>query len=158
MDRAGVRAGPSLRARALALLAAREHSALELRRKLSAHAESEDQLDALLGELAGKGLLSEQRFAEGLVRRRAQRYGLRRIAMELDQHAIPDDLRAPLLRELAAGEGERALQVWRKRFGHPPADAQERARQQRFLAQRGYTGDIIAWVMKQVRSEDPRLR
>lgn len=155
-DASGVR-GPkpiSLRARALGLLATREHSASELTRKLAAHAESAEQVEALVGELASRGLLSDHRFAESLIRRRSQRYGLRRIERELDQHAISSDLLAPLLRELANDERERAFQVWRKRFGSVPVAAAERARQQRFLAQRGFSGETIAWVLKRARDEE----
>lgn len=139
----------SLRARALNLLANREHSRSELHRKLSPHAESDEQIEALLDEFQRVGYLSEQRFAESLVRRRALRYGRRFIEQELGQHRVPDEVAAPLLRELAQGERERALALWGKRFGHPPADLAERARQHRFLAQRGFDADTVAWVLRQ---------
>lgn len=136
----------SLRARALALLAMRDYSVAELTRKLAPHAESPEQLEALLAEFTARGLVSNARFAESLVRRRAERYGVRRIAQELGQHGLDADTVAPLMRDLAAGERERALAVWRKRFGAPPVDLAERAKQQRFLAQRGFSAEVIAWV------------
>lgn len=126
----------------------REHSRLEMRRKLAPHAESADQVDALLDDLAARGFFSEERFVESLIRRRAERYGLRRIERELDEHRIPDAMRTPMMRELAAGERARALEVWRKRFGCLPADVAERARQHRFLAARGFDGAVIAWVFR----------
>ena len=44
---------------------------------------------------------------------------------------------------LASGsDGARAREVWRKKFGQPPADAAERARQLRFLAARGFSGEV----------------
>ncbi len=38
--------------------------------------------------------------------------------------------------------------AWSKRFDGPASDVGERARQHRFLAQRGFTADAIAWVMR----------
>lgn len=145
------RPGPSLRARAVALLANREHSPIELQRKLSPHAESAEQLASVLDELRAAGYLSEARFAESLVRRRAERYGQRRIAQELDGHDLPDAVRASALRELAVTERERALDIWRKRFGHPPEGLAEKGRQYRFLAQRGFDGEVISWVLRRAR-------
>ena len=142
------RPGLSLKGRALKYLAQREHSRLELQRKLAPHAETPEQVDTVLGELARAGLFSEQRFADALVHRRAARFGVRRIAQELDQHRLRDADTAAALTELRRTERDRAQAIWRKRFGQPPADLAERARQHRFLAQRGFGGDTIAWVLR----------
>jgi regulatory protein len=48
---------------------------------------------------------------------------------------------------LRGSEVERARAVWRKKFGAPPADAAARAKQMRFLASRGFTGDTIQKVV-----------
>ncbi len=143
----------SLRARALSLLANREPSRGELLRKLSPHAESVEQLGALLDEFERAGYLSEQRFAESLVRRRSQRYGRRHIEQELGQHGVPDEVSAPLLRELAADERERAMALWVRRFGAPAQDLRERARQHRFLAQRGFDTETVVWVLRQAAAQ-----
>jgi regulatory protein len=37
--------------------------------------------------------------------------------------------------------------VWRRKFGQPPANAQERARQMRFLHGRGFPADVIRKVL-----------
>jgi regulatory protein len=138
----------SLNGRALRLLAQREHSPVELRRKLAPHAESDEQLDAVLRALEAEGFLSPQRFAESLAHRRAQRFGLRRIEQELGTHRLDTGATASVLERLRSTERERALAAWRKRFGTIPVDSAERARQHRFLAQRGFTGDAIAWVLR----------
>mgnify|MGYP000975580650 CR=1 FL=1 len=78
----------SLRARALSYLARREHSRVEMRRKLAPHAESPEQLDSLLDTLEAQGLLSIERFAESVVHRRAGRFGAARIRQELRQHDL----------------------------------------------------------------------
>jgi regulatory protein len=138
----------SLRGRALSLLSMREHSRAELARKLAPHAESEEQLAAVLDELVRAGHLSDARFVESLARRRAPRFGRLRIERELAGHCIDEQLQASLLVDLAAGERERARAVWQKRFGRPPQDAADRARQYRFLAQRGFDGETVAWVLR----------
>jgi regulatory protein len=143
------RPGPSLRARALRLLAMREHSRTELARKLATHAESEEALNRVLDELQRAGHLSDERFVESLVQRRASRYGRLRIGQELAGHGLDDAKLSGVLAELAAGDRDRALAVWRKRFGSPPVDLAEKARQHRFLAQRGFDGETIAWVLKE---------
>ena len=48
---------------------------------------------------------------------------------------------------MSENEFDRALGVWRKKFGSKPADASEKAKQIRFLMQRGFTGDIIRRVL-----------
>jgi regulatory protein len=37
--------------------------------------------------------------------------------------------------------------VWARKFGTPPRDANERAKQARFLATRGFDGDVIRRVL-----------
>ena len=139
------------------MLALREHSRHELVRKLAPKAESEEQLQAVLDELERAGHLSQQRFGESLVRRRAERYGRLRIARELDEHRVDDGLRESLLEALVDGDGERerALSVWRKRFGNAPEDLKEKGRQHRFLAQRGFDAETIAWVLRKAGAREP---
>lgn len=139
---------PSLGGRALRLLTQRDHSRMELRRKLAPHAESSEALEALLDALERAGLLSEARFAESLARRRAERYGLRRIELELGVHRLGPSVIEPVLIGLRDGERDRALRVWRSRFGRVAVDAGERLRQQRFLSRRGFCEDTIDWVMR----------
>ncbi|MEW5881762.1 MAG: RecX family transcriptional regulator, partial [Pseudomonadota bacterium] len=45
-------------------------------------------------------------------------------------------------------ELSRAREVWRKRFGTPPRDDAERAKQLRFLASRGFSTDVILQVVR----------
>jgi regulatory protein len=147
-SRKPLRPGLSLKGRALKLLSQREHSRLELGCKLAPHAESADEIEPLLDALERDGFLSSQRFAQSLVHRRAPRFGLRRIEQELGAHRLDPAVAGPVLRGLRDTERERALLAWRKRFGESAADPAERARQHRFLAQRGFTGDAIHWVLR----------
>jgi regulatory protein len=154
---------PSLQARALGWLAQREHSRDELRRKLRRVAlrppAGDDEVDTvdcheqdaaaaveqLLDQLQAKGLLSNDRFIESRVRVRSPGLGTRRIQMELARHGLK--LLAQPLQQLRDSELERASQLWKRRFGTPAQDLRERARQMRFLAGRGFSGEVIRKVL-----------
>lgn len=137
--------GKSLRARAVDLLSRREYSRLELKRRLAPFAESAEELDALLDELAARHWQSDSRFAEQFAASRSRKYGSRRIAMEMRERGIDRDT----IREALAEQDDLATarEQWRKKFGQPPADAAERAKQMRFLASRGFSMDIIRKVI-----------
>ena len=135
----------SLKGRALRYLAAREHSRAELATKRSRHVGPEDDPDAVarvLDELAAKGFIDEARVAESVLHRRAGRLGGARVLQELRAKGLPDDVVADAAAQLRSTELARAQAVWRRKFGQPPADAAERARQLRFLAARGFSGDV----------------
>ena len=138
----------SLKGRALRLLSGREHSRVELERKLAAHEEEPGQLQRVLDELQGKGFISDLRAAESLLHRRASRLGAGRIRQELLAKGIASDQVAAAVARLRETETERARDVWRKKFGELPQDAAQRARQARFLAARGFGGETIQRVLK----------
>jgi regulatory protein len=104
-------------------------------------------LQHLLGELEAKKLLSDRRFTEVLARSRGERFGTARVRQELRAHGISDPLVRDAVGELATTELQRARAVWRRKFGAPPADAAEKARQMRFLDQRGFSSDVIRRVV-----------
>jgi regulatory protein len=137
------RQSPSLGSRALSLLARREHSRVELARKLARHAGEGEDVDALLEALAAKGWLSEARYAEQVIRSKARRFGPARIAHLLRSKGLDDETIAAGLR--AAGtDGVSSLEaVWNSRFRTMPADAREKARQARFLQARGFAMEHI---------------
>ena len=145
----------SLKARALKYLSAREHSRLELARKLSRYAQEGDDVEALLDALEAAKLLSQSRFSESLVHRRAARFGNNRILSELQTHGIDGDALNDIKASLAQDEASRAREVWCKRFGHPPADASERAKQMRFLQQRGFSHSAIRAAMHAAGEVEP---
>ena len=144
----------SLKARALRYLSAREHSRLELARKLTRHIQEGDDLNQLLGWLEAQKFLSDSRFAESLVNRRAARFGSSRILSELQTHGLDDEAVSTLRIFLQEGENERALQVWEKKFGTVAISHEERAKQMRFLQQRGFSHSAIQFVIKRSRLTD----
>jgi regulatory protein len=139
----------SLKARALRYLAAREHSRVELARKLARYAGENDDVEALLDSLEAAKLLSEKRFSESLVNRRTARFGNQRILAELQSHQLDDALLSEVRAGLEQDEAVRAKEVWLKRFGRPPADAAERGKQMRFLQQRGFSHRAIQAALRQ---------
>lgn len=138
----------SLKARALRYLSMREHSRVELARKLARHAEESDDIETLLDFLEEQNWLSQSRFSEALVNRRAARYGNSRILSELQSHGIAGDDLTEIKAGLTVDEVARAIAVWRKKFGTPAADASERAKQMRFLQQRGFSHRAIQAAMR----------
>jgi regulatory protein len=144
----------SLKARALKYLSAREHSRLELTRKLSRYAQEGDDVEALLDALEAAKLLSQSRFSESLINRRAARFGNSRILSELQSHGIDGEALHDLKSGLEQDETSRAREVWRKKFGSPPVDAAERAKQMRFLQQRGFSHKAIQAVMRGAGGDD----
>jgi regulatory protein len=141
------KAGPSLKARAVAILSRREHSRHELKQKLAAHANESDDLDALLDELARENWQSDERFAQSLVNRRADRKGAQLILKELRQHGLESHALEQLTSELMDTELERARAVWQRKFGSLPADARAYAKQYRFLASRGFSSDCVRRIL-----------
>ncbi len=159
------RPAPTLKARALGYIAQREHSRVELRRKLLAAGArqaraaaaasladaapfvrpTEEEIDALLDWLAARDLLSVERFVETRVHARAPRFGNLRIRHELAQHGVEVD--AATAQALKSSELPRARAVWAKRFGSAALDAAGRAKQMRFLAARGFSAEVVRRVV-----------
>lgn len=138
----------SLKARALGYLSRREYSRAELARRLKPYVEETDSLDAVLDSLEAENWLSDSRFAESLVHRRASRLGTSRILGELKQHALNPALVEEASAQLRETELARAQAVWRKKFGQLPQTPAERAKQTRFLASRGFSGATIGKILK----------
>ncbi len=139
----------SLRNKAMALLARREHSRLELARKLSDKAEGAD-IDALLDELAADDLQSDHRFAESYVRsRQLSGYGPIRIRQELLQRGVVEPLIDTVLPVDEEDWRELLQQVWQKKYrGLIPDDARAYGQQVRFLLQRGFSGEMVGRFLK----------
>jgi regulatory protein len=139
----------SLKARALRLLAQREHSRSELASKLARHVQEGDDLPALLDWLQARDFINAERVAQSVLHRRAPRLGVRRVLQELRGKGLDEELVRAAGRQLADSELERARSVWLQRFGPEPATAlPERARQMRFLAARGFDADTVRRVVR----------
>jgi regulatory protein len=129
-------------------LARREHSRAELEKKLQSHVQEGEDLAAVLDELEKRNWLSDARAATQLVDAKRSRFGSQRIAHELRQRGIGENLIAEALPDLKASELETARDVWQRKFGKPSQDTREKARQMRFLQSRGFSTDVILKVLK----------
>lgn len=154
----------SLRARALQYLARREYSRAELRGKLlprvqmgedfglrsdsSGDSSGPVDLDALLDDLTARGWLSDARAATQLLHAKRSRFGTQRIAHDLRQKGIPEELVSAALPALKESELEAARSVWQRKFGTLPQDDKEKARQMRFLQSRGFGFEVIFQVLR----------
>jgi regulatory protein len=132
----------------------REHSRIELGRKLARYAEEGDDVEALLDFLEKNNWLSQERFAESLVHRRAGRYGNSRVLAELQQHGLKGEELDELKSGLKETEVARAREVWRRKFDRVPQDAEERSKQMRFLMARGFSQGAIRSAMQGRDDED----
>ena len=129
------------------LLSMREHSRQELEHKLAAHEETPGELQKALDELQAKGFTSQERVAESVLHRRAARLGAGRIRQELQAKGLEGEVVAQAMAQLKGTELERARDVWRRKFDALPEDAAQRAKQSRFLAARGFSGEVIRKVL-----------
>lgn len=129
-------------------LARREHTRVELRRKLASRAQEGEDVEALLDELTQKGWLSDARFAEQAARAKSRRFGPLKLAHYLKSRGVGEEAMAAGIQR-AGADGRASLEaVWRTRFGAPPADERERMRQVRFLQGRGFAVDDIFRFLK----------
>lgn len=169
----GARAGgsaPSLQARALRLLAQREHSRLELERKLQRFiarpdadpTESTDPVAAAsdtprysaqdlsdaLDALQAKGFIQPERVAQSVLHRRAPKLGSQRVLQELRQKGLDEDLIRNAAATLRSSEHARAWAVWQRKFGQVATTPQERAKHMRFLASRGFAAEVVGKVVR----------
>ena len=134
---------PSLKGRALRLLSQREHSRQELERKLRPFEEVPGELAQALDFLQAKDFINEQRVVESVVNRRASKLGASRVKQELQAKGLDPQAVSEALQGLRDTEVDRAREVWRKKFGQPALDANERAKQMRFLLTRGFAAEAV---------------
>lgn len=144
-DSAELLTDSQLYARLVRLLATREYSQAELRRKMQQWQVQPDQMARAIDMLHAQGLQSDSRFLEMLVRSKAARgYGpnvIRQLAM---QHQLP---RAEVQQQLQAAEFdwyELARVCYCKRFGNAaPASMKEKQQRMAYLLRHGFDSDQI---------------
>ena len=165
-ERSSLPPGEACREQALRLLDRRAHSVAELRRKLRVRGFAAPAIDTVLDDLQRRGLVDDTAFAAAWIeekRRSSRPVGRLRIQAELRRRGVTPDAIAAA--EPAAGpapdEAEeelgRALAALRQKLKsrRPAGDPRaERARLSRFLAQRGFTGDIVRKAMEQIGGQD----
>ena len=129
-----------LRARALRLLARREHSRAELGRKLASRAASPEALQSLLDSLEQKKQLSNERFAAERAHVLSRKYGAARIRLDLKSKGVGEEIVEGVALE---GEAVRAAAILARKYHSSATTREERARRMRFLQSRGFSHDTI---------------
>lgn len=138
----------TLKNRALAILARREHSRFELKKKLNTYSKEEEKIEALLDELEKNNYLDDRRFTEHYIQIGAHRgKGPQYIEAILREKGI-----LPVNIEAALASSEEdwvalARRVRAKKFKQPISKNRlEQAKQKRFLYYRGFSQDQIKAV------------
>ncbi len=132
-----------MRQRALDYLGKREYSYVELGKKLKPSAEETDDIAAILDDFKARGWLSDARFTEQLVHARQAKFGSARVANELREKGVADDLIASAVASVKENELEHVREICRKKYKESPKSREDWARQARFLQSRGFGFDII---------------
>lgn len=141
--------------RALSLLVRREHSRKELARKLAARGVEKDEAQAAVDRMTAEGWQSNDRFAEQLVRSRANNgQGPLRIRAELSTHGLDREAVAAAFEAYDGDWTENARDLVRRRF---PGVLEDRALQRKaaeFLVRRGFAADQIRAATRYDPDED----
>ena len=134
---------------AVRLLSRREHSCLELGRKLKTRGVNQDIIDETIASLKGEGLISDERFTESYVRVRINKgFGPLRIRSELGELGINDDMIAQYMDHDEEFWFELAVTARNKRFGEgKPEDVKAWNKRARFLQQRGFNTGMVRKIL-----------
>lgn len=134
------------------MLARREHSVNELRRKLRGKYSEGDEIESTLRRLVDEGMVCDRRFAEAFVRSRTGRLqGPRKIRAELVRRGVAEaDILAALDSDMTSWTDLAA--EWLARQGRLDSDYETRAKFYRRLASRGFTHDQAMDALNRVAS------
>ncbi len=149
--------------RAMRILAQRDHSRDELKRKLQLSSQraawlkqqdNEPIPDALLEKVLDwcqeNGWLNDERFTERFIHSRARKgYGPQRVRMELKQKGIDRDAIHQALSETEVDWSQRAAELAKRKFGEPlPQTWAEKSKIQRFLLSKGFMMEDIQAIFR----------
>jgi len=133
---------PTAYDRSIMLLAPREHSVFELKRKLKTHAYTEADIDEAMAQLQRDGLQSDERFCDIFVRSRSARgQGPIKIEAGLRERGVSSALISMAIEAADVDWHILAREALEKKFGQPPASLKEKSKQLRFLASRGFSAE-----------------
>ena len=137
-----------LRQQAIKLLARREHTRVELARKLAGLG-TQEEIAGVLAEMESLQLQSDDRAAENYLRSNASRLGASRLRQTLKTRGVASEMiDAQMAQADLPEEIDRARAAWSRKFSEVPANQKEWARQARFLQSRGFASDIIRRLFK----------
>lgn len=131
-----------LRTRAINYLSRRELSRVELSRKLAPYAENEKIINDLLDELEQRQWQSDERFAEQFISAKSCKYGSQWLNEMLKQHGIDREIISHF-QPTHEDEIKQALSILKKKYHHYPQSIEDKRKQMRFIAYRGFNLDTI---------------
>jgi regulatory protein len=145
----------AVEAAAVRLLARREHSVEELRRKLERKGYPPGLIEPVVQKLVGKRLVSDERFTTNFVHHHARRgQGPVRIRAALRQQGISDSQVEEALQSAEVDWVQLAREVRRRKFGaSTPRSLGERAKQARFLQYRGFDAEQLRSALREESGE-----
>ena len=137
----------------------REYSYAELGQKLTKYLDVESGEDihaisAILEDFKTRGWLSDARFTEQIVHARSHKFGASKIANELREKGVSQELIANAVEHVKVNELNNAVEIWRKKFRAAPENRDEWAKQARFLQSRGFGFDVIKKVLNSKIEDD----
>ncbi len=139
-----------MRQRALEYLGKREYSYSELGQKLKTYLEEDEDfsvITVILEDFKTRGWLSDARFTEQIVHARQAKFGVAKIAHELREKGVSQELIETAVSQIKDNELDNAKEIWQKKFKAAPANRDKWAKQARFLQSRGFGFDIIKTVL-----------
>ena len=119
-----------------------------MRNKLVATGATRDEVDAVLDEIAARGYLSDTRFAKALVGQKSGAMSKRSISASLKAKGVDADVASAALAASEVDDQDAMVALWLRKFGAPPANDREKARQVRFLQSRGFALSAIFKLLR----------
>ena len=113
------------------------------------------EIDAVLEELAQRGYQSDARFAQQFARQKSSGYSRRAIGENLKVRGVSAAAAAEALEAAEIDDDTTMIALWRRRFGAPPVDDKEKARQIRFLQSRGFSLSAILKLLRNPPTDGP---
>jgi regulatory protein len=141
-------AAVTLKAQAIRLLARREYARAEMEERLIAKGGTREEVRALVDDLVERGYLSNERYARSVVRRKTNRFSRRSISAELKMSGVDSADIDAALADTGADDDATLATLWQRRFGKPPVDERDKARQVRFLQSRGFSLSAILKLLR----------
>lgn len=136
----------------LGLLARRDYSERELTQKLRQKQVAAEQAEALLLWLKGRGYQSNGRYARQLIQAKLHKgYGWFYINQLCAEQGLEKSLVQAVLDELNVDWLSIALDAYQKKYADKPiVDYQDKQKRMRYLQSRGFDGQVIQQLFKQL--------
>jgi regulatory protein len=101
-----------------------------------------------MAKLEAQSWLSDERFAESLVRRKSERYGSLKIVDELKQQGIEGDSLLEIKERLKVSDAMRAWELWQRKFDSTVTkDPKEKSKQMRYLVSKGFPLNVVTKIV-----------